>query len=165
VNELAMNLAAQRVDHGYLKVLIVAEALVAEVLGNFSAMPNRFRICLELDPDCISMRDTVFHIEEKLLHAITSEIPIRCVRIRSEFEPATNSYVPNSYAPNSYVSKAGTACMAFMKRPEWPTTVSVTVLHEHRKSPWLLSCCEVSCDRVSLSSVYLLSSLDPPFAP
>jgi hypothetical protein len=72
VNELAMNLASQRVDHGYLKVLIVAEALVAEVPGNFSAMSNRFCICLELDPNCIPMRDTIFHIEEKLLHAVTS---------------------------------------------------------------------------------------------
>jgi len=59
--------------HRYLKVLVVAEALVAEVLGNFSAMPNCFCICLELDPNCISMRDAIFHIEEKLLHAITSE--------------------------------------------------------------------------------------------
>jgi hypothetical protein len=39
------------------------------------------------------MRDAILHIEEKLLHAITSEIPIRCVRIRSEREPATNSYL------------------------------------------------------------------------
>ncbi len=73
MNELAMNLSPKLIAHRYLKVLIVAEALVAEVLGNFSAMPNRFCICLELDPDCISMRDTIFHIEEKLLHAITSE--------------------------------------------------------------------------------------------
>jgi hypothetical protein len=73
VNELSMNLTSQGVDDGYLKVLIVAEALVAEVLGNFSAMPNRFCLCLEFDPNCISMRDAIFHIEEKLLHAITSE--------------------------------------------------------------------------------------------
>jgi hypothetical protein len=73
VNELAMNFPPQRIDHGYLEVLVIAEALVAEVLGNFSAMPNSFRICLELDPNCISMRDAIFHIEEKLLHAMTSE--------------------------------------------------------------------------------------------
>src|ERR1700730_7272733 len=73
VNELARYLAHCRVDHGTLKVMVVAEAFVAEVLGNFSAMPNRFCICLELESNCISMRDTIFHIEEKLLHAIASE--------------------------------------------------------------------------------------------
>jgi hypothetical protein len=73
VNELAINLSPKRIDHRYLKVLVVAEALVAEVLGNFFAMPNRFGICLELDPNCIPMRDAILHIEEKLLHAITSE--------------------------------------------------------------------------------------------
>jgi hypothetical protein len=82
VNELAMNFPPQRVDDGYLKVLVVAEALVAEVLGNFSAMPNRFCICFELDPNCISMRDAILHIEEKLLHCYTSDTPIRRVRIR-----------------------------------------------------------------------------------
>ena len=73
VNELAINLSPKRIDHRYLKVLVVAEALVAEVLGNFFAMPNRFCICLELDPNYISMRDAIFHVEEKLLHAITSQ--------------------------------------------------------------------------------------------
>ena len=72
VNELAINLSPKRIYHRYLKVLVVAEALVAEVLGNFFAMPNRLCICLELDPDCISMRDAILHVEEKLLHAITS---------------------------------------------------------------------------------------------
>jgi hypothetical protein len=72
VNELAVNLSPKRIDHRYLKVLVVAEALVAEVLDNFFAMPNRFGICLELDPNDISMRDAIFHVEEKLLHAITS---------------------------------------------------------------------------------------------
>jgi hypothetical protein len=42
VNKLAVNLPPKRVDHGYLKVLIVAQALVSEVLGNFFAMPDRF---------------------------------------------------------------------------------------------------------------------------
>jgi hypothetical protein len=73
VNELAINLSPKRIYHRYLKVLVVAETLVAEVLGNFSAMPNRFCICLELDPNRISMRDAILHVEEKLLHAITSE--------------------------------------------------------------------------------------------
>jgi hypothetical protein len=63
-----MYFAPKRIDHRYLEVLIVAEALVAEVLGNFSAMLNRLGICLEFDPNCIPMRDAIFHIEEKLLH-------------------------------------------------------------------------------------------------
>jgi hypothetical protein len=73
VNKLAVNLPPKRVDHGYLKVLIVAEALVSEVLGNFFAMPDRF--CIEFDSNCIPMRDAIFHIEEKLLYAITSQDP------------------------------------------------------------------------------------------
>jgi hypothetical protein len=85
VNELAINLSPKRIDHRYLKVLVVAEALVAEVLGNFFAMPDRFGICLELDPNCIPMRDAIFHVEEKLLHAITSEDtnPVRPVWFRT----------------------------------------------------------------------------------
>jgi hypothetical protein len=63
----------KRIDHRYLKVLVVAKALVAEVLDNFFAMPNRFGICLELDPNYIPMRDAILHVEEKLLHAITSQ--------------------------------------------------------------------------------------------
>jgi hypothetical protein len=68
VNKFAIYLAPKRIDHRYFEVLIVAEALVAEVLGYFSAMPDRFGICLELDPNRIPMRDAIFHIEEKLLH-------------------------------------------------------------------------------------------------
>jgi hypothetical protein len=92
VNELSMNLTSQGVDDGYLKVLIVAETLVAEVLGNFFAMPNRFCLCLEFDPNCISMRDAIFHIEEKLLHAITSDDTNPVCQDSFQSEPATNSY-------------------------------------------------------------------------
>jgi hypothetical protein len=85
VNELAINLSPKRIYHRYLEVLVVAQALVAEVLGDFFAMPDRFCIRPELDPDGISMRDAVFHIEEKLLHAITSEDtnPVRQVSFRT----------------------------------------------------------------------------------
>jgi hypothetical protein len=68
VHELSMNFAPQRVDHGYLKVLIVAKALVAEVSGNFSTILDGFRLRFELDPDSISMGDAILHIEEELLH-------------------------------------------------------------------------------------------------
>src|ERR1700688_2289378 len=79
-----MNFAPQRVDHGYLEVLIVAEALVAEVPGNFSAILDCFRLCFELDPDSISMGDAILHIEEELLHCYYLCTPIRRVSIRSE---------------------------------------------------------------------------------
>jgi hypothetical protein len=46
VNELSMNFAPERVDHGYLKVLIVAEALVAEVPGNFSRQYSIASACV-----------------------------------------------------------------------------------------------------------------------
>ena len=72
VDEFSMNLASQRVDHGYLQILVVAEALAAEVPDNFLAVRDRFRLCLELGPDDISVRDAVFHIEEEFLHRITS---------------------------------------------------------------------------------------------
>jgi hypothetical protein len=43
------------------------------MLGNFPAIPNRFFICIEIDPNSISMRDAIFHIEEEFLHIVTSE--------------------------------------------------------------------------------------------
>jgi hypothetical protein len=42
MNELAMNLSTKRVDHRYLKVLIVGEAIVAKVLIKFFAMHDCF---------------------------------------------------------------------------------------------------------------------------
>jgi hypothetical protein len=42
MNELAMNLSPKRVDYGYLKVLIVGEAIVTKVLSKFFAMHDRF---------------------------------------------------------------------------------------------------------------------------
>src|SRR6476619_5453297 len=80
-----MNLPPQRIYHRYLKVLVVAEALVAEVLDNFFTMRNRFCICLELDPDCIPMRHAIFEIEEKFLHAVTSD----------NTNPVCQVFVPN----------------------------------------------------------------------
>jgi hypothetical protein len=84
VNELAMNFPPQRVDDGYLKVLVVAEALVAEVLGNFSAMPNRFCICFELDPNCISMRTPSFISKKNF-----------CIAIPLTHQSGVSGFVPN----------------------------------------------------------------------
>jgi hypothetical protein len=63
-----MDLAPERIDHGYLKFAIVSQAFVAEVLGKFFAVSDRFRICLELNADSVPHRNAVFHIEEKLLY-------------------------------------------------------------------------------------------------
>jgi hypothetical protein len=68
VNEPAMNLAPERIHHGYLEVLIVAQAFVTEVLCDFLAMRDRIGICVELNPNSVSVRDAVFHIEEIHLH-------------------------------------------------------------------------------------------------
>jgi hypothetical protein len=72
VNEPTMNLTPKRIYHGYLEVLIVAQAFVTEVLRKFFAMRNRIGICVELNPDSISVRDAVFHIEEIRLHRTSS---------------------------------------------------------------------------------------------
>jgi hypothetical protein len=68
VNELAMNFASQRINDGYLKVLVVAEALIAEVLGKRSAVLDRFNVAVELNTNSVSQRNTIFHVEEKCLH-------------------------------------------------------------------------------------------------
>jgi hypothetical protein len=68
MNELAMNLAANRVDDGYLQFLVVSQAAVADVLRKLFAVHNRFGVACELDADAIPHRDAVLHIEEKLLH-------------------------------------------------------------------------------------------------
>jgi hypothetical protein len=72
VNEPAMNLTPKRIYHGDLEVVVVAQAFVAEVLRKFFAMRNCIGICVELGPDSISVRDTVFHIEEIHLHRVSS---------------------------------------------------------------------------------------------
>ena len=75
MNELAVNLPSKRVDHAYLKVLIVGEATVAPVLGKLFAVDDRLSVGAELNADAISHRNAVFHIKEKSLHGI---IPWLC---------------------------------------------------------------------------------------
>jgi hypothetical protein len=69
MNEFAMNLAADRVDYGYLKVLIVSEAVSVEMLCQDAAMSDRIGIVFEFHSDSVSQRDAVFHIEEVFLHS------------------------------------------------------------------------------------------------
>jgi hypothetical protein len=67
VNELAMDFPSSRVDHGYLKVMIVAQAVVAEMLRKLFAVRDSLKIALE-DPDPISKRDVIFHIKKEFWH-------------------------------------------------------------------------------------------------
>jgi hypothetical protein len=68
-----MNLASEVVNDRYLKVLIVAQAVVAKFLCNDAAVGNRFGISIEINPDPVSDRNAIFHIEKEFLHHRTSE--------------------------------------------------------------------------------------------
>ena len=70
MDELAMDFATRRIDHGYFKVLIVAQTTVAEVSCEDAAMCNRVRFGLEADSDSVSKGNAVFHIEKEFLHRI-----------------------------------------------------------------------------------------------
>jgi uncharacterized protein YabN with tetrapyrrole methylase and pyrophosphatase domain len=69
VNEFAMNFASQRVDDGYLKILVVAEAVVAKVLREHPGVLDRFNVGVELNSNPVSHWNAIFHIEEKCLHS------------------------------------------------------------------------------------------------
>jgi hypothetical protein len=68
MHEFAMNLAAERVDDGYLQILVVGKAFIEKMLRERFAMGNRVGIGFEIQSDPVSHRDAVFHIEEKFLH-------------------------------------------------------------------------------------------------
>jgi hypothetical protein len=67
-----MDLSSPVVDNQYFKVLIVPQAVIAEVLRDLFAMFDRFSIRIELKADAVSHRDAVFHIEKKLSHGQSS---------------------------------------------------------------------------------------------
>jgi hypothetical protein len=52
--ELAMDFPAERVDNGYLKVLIVAQAVVAEMLRKLFAVRDSLKIAVDVDPGPVS---------------------------------------------------------------------------------------------------------------
>ena len=68
MNELPMNLTAERVDDGYLKVLIISQAVSVKVLCQNPAMSDRVGIVLEFQSDAISQWYAVFHVKEIFLH-------------------------------------------------------------------------------------------------
>jgi hypothetical protein len=93
VNKLAMNLSPVFVDNQYLKVLVVPQAVVAEVLGDLFAITDRFSIGVELNPDAVSHRDAVFHIEKEFSHGRCSvtRISANLMRLLRNHAPAMNS--------------------------------------------------------------------------
>jgi hypothetical protein len=68
MNKLAMNLPPVFVDNRYLKVLVVPQAIVAEVLRDLFAVTDRFSIGVELNADAVSRRDAIFHVEKEFSH-------------------------------------------------------------------------------------------------
>jgi hypothetical protein len=70
MNELAMDFPSELIDNGYLKVLVVTQAVVAEMPRKLSAVRDSFKIALEVDPDPISKRDAIFHIKKELLQVV-----------------------------------------------------------------------------------------------
>jgi hypothetical protein len=70
VNELAMNLTSEPVDDRYLQVLIVAQAVVAEVLSELFAALNGFQVAFEVDPDPVSHRTPSFMSKKTFCIAI-----------------------------------------------------------------------------------------------
>jgi hypothetical protein len=63
-----MNLSPVFVDNQYLKVLVVPQAVVAEVLRDLFAVTDRFGIRVELNANAVSHRDAIFHVEKELSH-------------------------------------------------------------------------------------------------
>jgi hypothetical protein len=68
MNELAMYFPTGSANHRYLKLFVVSQAAVAEMLRKLLAVFNRFQIGIKLNPDAISHRDAIFHIKEKNRH-------------------------------------------------------------------------------------------------
>jgi hypothetical protein len=69
MNELAMNLPAERVDHGYLEILVVGKAFIGKMPCESFAMRDGIGAGFELQSNPIPHGDAVFHIEEEFLHS------------------------------------------------------------------------------------------------
>jgi hypothetical protein len=67
VNELSVDLSPEGIDHGNLKVFIIAQTAIPPMLGKLLGVRDCFRVCIELDADAVPHRNAVFHVEEELL--------------------------------------------------------------------------------------------------
>jgi hypothetical protein len=79
-----MNFASCRVDYRCLKVLIVAQAIVTEVLCKRSAMRNRIGIRFEFNSDSISLSGTPSFISKKNI----------CLAFRLLRQSGVSAFVP-----------------------------------------------------------------------
>jgi hypothetical protein len=68
VNKLAVNLPSKRVNHGYLKVLVVAEATLAPVLDKLFAVK-----------DCLGVGGNLITGQQNFSGAETAEAVIRAL--------------------------------------------------------------------------------------
>ncbi|MBX9646627.1 MAG: hypothetical protein K2X57_06180 [Xanthobacteraceae bacterium] len=64
--ELAINFSSEFVDNQYFKVLVVPQAVVAEVPRHLLAVFDRIGIRVELNANAVPVRDAVFHIEKNV---------------------------------------------------------------------------------------------------
>jgi hypothetical protein len=103
MNEFAVNLTSERVDYGYLEVLIIGKAIAIKVLCEDPAMRNRFGIGVELQPNAIPHGDAVFHVKEEFLSALVCVVgqPI-LVPERLVSEPA----IPNGLQTSQFCGRA-----------------------------------------------------------
>lgn len=60
-----MYFPAQRVDDGYFKVLIVGEAIVAEVLRQHMAVLDCFQVGVEFNSNPVPQRNAIFTYRRK----------------------------------------------------------------------------------------------------
>jgi hypothetical protein len=85
MNVLAMNLTSERVDYRYLKVLIIAQAVVTKALSKLFTMEDRIGVAFEIDPNPISEWDAIFHIEKELLHSVPQIASTRTSSTRADY--------------------------------------------------------------------------------
>jgi hypothetical protein len=76
-----MYLATDRVDDGYLKVLVIEQAALAETLCKLFAVIDGCVVGFEIDSDSVAERNAIFHIEKEFLHW---HLHVRCL-VRHHF--------------------------------------------------------------------------------
>jgi hypothetical protein len=74
VNVLTMYFSTGSANHRYLKLFVVAQAVVAKMLRELFAVFDRFQIGIKLNTDAIPHRNAIFHIKEEQRHIKLSYI-------------------------------------------------------------------------------------------
>ena len=65
-----MDFPSERVNYGYLKVFIVAQATVPEMLCKLFAVSDSFKIAFKVGPDPVSHRDAVFSYRKRIFASL-----------------------------------------------------------------------------------------------